>query len=180
VVALYGEQWTEAQLPLALLALSSLPSVAILAAGPVLIITGRTARQVRLEMIRSASGLILFTGGCLLGLPWAAGARILEALLSFALYRKLLQEMTSTREQDFTPIYFRSLVLTVVSVGPTAAVMMYHQWSPAVPVGPLVAAALAGVTIWIGLLQQMRHPLFDEALWLLARLGLRRPLQRAP
>jgi O-antigen/teichoic acid export membrane protein len=180
VVALYGEKWTEAQLPLALLALSALPSVAMLAAGPVLTITGRTASQARIEMIRSASGLILFTGGCFLGLPWAAGARILETMLSFALYRRLVQEMTATREQDFTPIYLRGLVLTVASVGPAAAVMLYHQWNPLVPFGAVAAAVLAGAAMWAVLLQQMRHPLFDEALWLLARLGLRRPSRQAP
>jgi O-antigen/teichoic acid export membrane protein len=180
VVALYGEKWTEAQLPLALLALSALPSVAIMAAGNVLIVTGCTGKLARLETIRAVSGLLLFAGGCWLGLSWAAGTRILESLLSFALYRKLVQQMTATREQDFTPIYLRSLALTAVSVGPAAAVMMYYQWSPLAPFGTVTAAALAGVAMWVALLHQMRHPVFDEARWLLARLRLRRPQRQAP
>jgi hypothetical protein len=88
--------------------------------------------------------------------------------------------MTATQEQDFTPIYLRSFLLTVAGVGPAAAVMIYHQWDPLVPFGAIAAALLAGMAMWAGLLQQMRHPLFDEALWLLARLGLRRPSRQAP
>jgi O-antigen/teichoic acid export membrane protein len=180
VVALYGTQWVGAQVPLSLLALSSLPSAATVIAGPVFMVTERTADQARFEGIRAAAGLVLFLGGCMLGLNWAAGARILEALLAFALCRTLVQRMTDSRERDFTPIYLRSAALTMVAVAPAAAVMAWYGWSALAPFATVVAAALSGVLLWAGLLCHMRHPLYHEARWMLARVGLGRAIREAP
>ena len=170
VLLLYGPQWGDAGLPLSLLALSSVPSAALVMASAVLVVTERTATQAQVEVIRSLAGLALFLGGCLLGLNWAAASRILEGLLAFALYRRLLQRMTDTKASDFTPIYLRSLALTVVAVAPAAGVMVWYEWSAQAPLAVLGVAVVTGTLLWGGLLYQMRHPLFEEARWMLSRL----------
>lgn len=180
VALMYGDQWLAAQVPLSLLALSSLPFVPIALSGGVFMVTERTGDQARFEAIRGVVGLALFLGGCLFGLNWAAAARVLEALLAFALVRPLVQQMTGTRDHDFTPIYLRSLALTAVAVGPAVAVMSWHGWSPLAPLGAVAAAVLGGVLLWAGLLRQMRHPLYDEARWMLARLGMGRAVRQRP
>ncbi len=172
VLLLYGPQWEDAALPLSLLALALLPAAAMVVASSVVVVSERTAVQMRLEAIRSVAGLALFLGGCLLGLNWAAASRILEALLSFALYRRLVQHLTDTTEVDFTPIYLRSLALTAAAAGPAAAVMAWFGWSAHAPLAAIGPAILLGALLWAALLHRMRHPLFEEALRLLSR---RRP-----
>lgn len=173
LMLLYGPKWVEAQLPLSLLALSSVPAAAMLAAGGVLVVTERTAEQMRLETIRALFGLGLFLAGCTVGLAWAAAARIVESLLAYALYRRPVQQMSQTRERDFLPIYLRSAMLTLAAVGPCFAVMAWHGWSPEAPLGPVGLAVLAGVVLWAIALYLMEHLLVHEARWLLAQLGLR-------
>ncbi|MCC6716617.1 MAG: oligosaccharide flippase family protein [Acetobacteraceae bacterium] len=174
VVLLYGQQWLAAQLPLSLLALSSVPVATIALSGGLFMVAGRTGEQARLEAIRAAVGLVLFLGGCMIGLDWAAASRVLEAVVAVLLTRRQVQDMTGTRERDFTAIYLRSLALTVAAVGPAVAVMAWHGWNPLAPLGAVAAAILAGVVLWAVLLHQMRHPLIDEAAWLLGRLRLTR------
>jgi len=173
ILLLYGPQWVEAQVTLSLLALSSMTSAAMIAAGAVLVVTGRTGEQARFEAMRSAAGLAMFLSGCMFGLEWAAAARIVDGLLTYAIYRRLVQQMSGTRGSDFTPIFLRSAVLTGVAVGPAFAVMAWHGWAPEAPPGALGLAVLAGVLAWAGLLYRMRHPLLAEAIWWLRRVRAR-------
>lgn len=175
LLGIYGPQWVEAQLPLSLLALSALPLVTMIAAGGVLVVTERTAEQARLEALRAVAGLSLFLAGCLFGLAWAAAARVVDSMLTYAIYRGLVQRMSDTCERDFVPIYLGSAALTGAAVGPAFAVMMWYEWSPLAPLGPLGAAMLAGVVLWTGLMFWMNHPLLGEARWLLDRLGSGKP-----
>ena len=171
VMLLYGAQWVRAALPLSLLSLSFLPLAAMVMATGIMQLSERTAEQARLDAIRSAVGLAMFLGGSLVSIDWAAASRIGEAALAFLLFRPWVQRMTDTREADYTPIYLRSLALTVAAVVPAAAVMAWFDWNPQAPLLPLLGAVLAGGVLWAGLLLWMRHPLLDEARWLLGRFG---------
>ena len=101
LMLLYGPKWVEAQLPLSLLALSMVPAATMLAAGGVLVVTERTAEQMRLETIRSAVGLALFLVGCMFGLAWVAAARLLESIVAYVLYRRPVQQMSQTKSVIF-------------------------------------------------------------------------------
>lgn len=170
ILALYGPRWVEAQVTLSLLALSSMTSAAMIAAGAVLVVTGQTGAQARFEAVRSLAGLLMFLGGCMIGLEWAAAARIVEGLLAYTIYSRLVHRMSGTRGSDFKPIFLGSAGLTGAAVGPAFVIMAWHGWSPQAPVYALGMAVLAGVMLWTGLLYWMRHPLLSEAMWWVKRL----------
>ena len=179
LMLLYGPKWMDAQLPLSLLALSMVPAATMLAAGGVLVVTERTAEQMRLETIRSAVGLLLFLAGCMVGLAWVAAARLLESILAYVLYRRPVQQMTQTRERDFLPIYLRSAGLTVAAVAPSFLLMAWHDWSPEAPLGPIGLSVLAGIVLWSLALYLMGHILVQEARTLLGQLNQRLAARRS-
>lgn len=170
ILTLYGEVWVGAALPLSLLSLAAVVLVSITMTWEVFVVCGQTGRQARFEFIRAGVGMALFAGGCLVGLGWSAAARVGEALFSVALYRPHLARMTDTTSRDFKGIYASSFLLTVVAVGPSAAVMSYHGWNPEAPLLPVLGSVAGGILCWAALLAGTGHPLALEGKALFVRL----------
>ena len=115
ILTVYGARWIGAAAPLSMLSLAAIILVAITMTWEIFVVCGETGRQARFEALRAGVGLTAFVCGCFFGLTGAAGARILEAVFSFGLYRPHLERMTATTGRDFLPIYLRSGLLTVHS-----------------------------------------------------------------
>jgi O-antigen/teichoic acid export membrane protein len=170
VITLFGEAWLDVILPLGILAVSVALSVPVMVAHDIFVVCNETARQVRIELFRAPVALALFAIGCLISLPAAAATKVVEAVLTVALYRRHLEHMTDTRWADYVPIYGHSLILTVVATLPAAAVMTHHGWSPHTPLPLVMVGVGAGVFAWAVTLRVLRHPLFEEAWRLVSRL----------
>jgi len=162
IYTIYGEKWIGAAVPLSLLSISAIILVSITMTWEIFVVCQETGRQARFEFWRTAVGLSMFVGGCLVSLPMAAAGRIGEAVFAVILYRPHLNRMTETTAGDFSRIYLRSASLTLAAVGPSLAVMALHGWSPYAPILQVVAAIVAGVGLWVISLFALRHPLFDE------------------
>ncbi|WP_281175570.1 oligosaccharide flippase family protein [Muricoccus aerilatus] len=173
VLALFGEKWLDAIMPLGILSLSAALFVPIMVAYDIFVISNETARQTRLEMLRAPASLALFTLGCLVSLEAAAATKVVEAVIMYLVYRPHLERMTDTRWADYVPIYGRSLLLVVAAVLPAAVVMQFYGWSPLAPLPVVLAGVAAGGLAWAALLWALRHPLFEEGARLLSKL--RRP-----
>ncbi len=165
----YGANWVGAALPFSLLAVAAIIQVSITMTWELFTISGETARQARIEIVRTTVGLAMFTAACFVSIAAAAATRVLEALFSMLLYRSHLERMTDTSLRDFLPIYARSGVLTALAVAPAIGLMAAWRNDPNVPVWQLAAAVAGGVLLWITGLYLMRHPLVREARLLLAR-----------
>jgi O-antigen/teichoic acid export membrane protein len=162
IVAVYGERWAPAAAPLVFLAMASVIQVSITMTWEVFVACGEIRTQTRIEFIRAASGLVLFIGGCLIGLTAAAAARTLDAVVAVLIYRKHLMRMTETRISDYAGIYARSALLTVLAIAPSAVLMLAHVGPVRPPVGLAGAAVAAGMLLWVAGLVVLRHPLLAE------------------
>ncbi|MBC9177725.1 oligosaccharide flippase family protein [Pseudoroseomonas ludipueritiae] len=170
VIVLFGDDWSEMIVLLSILAVSAALLVPIMISHDVFIISGKTARQMHIELFRAPLSLALFIAGCLISLPAAAAMKGVEAVLTVALYRSDLERMTDTRWNDYVRIYGESLLLTAAAGIPAAIVMAFHGWSAHTPLPVVVAGVGAGVLAWVCTLRLTRHPLFDEGRRLLSRL----------
>ncbi len=165
----YGPKWVDAALPFSLLAITAVIQVSITMTWELFTVRGENARQARIEFLRAGVGLAMFTAACFISLTAAAATRILETLLSMALYRPHLERMTDTQFGDFIPIYSRSALLTVVAVAPSAALVLYWRNAPDLPAYQLLGAVILGVAMWAAVLHMMNHPLIAEARRLIAK-----------
>lgn len=159
----YGARWVGAAIPFSLLAAAAIVQVSITMTWEIFTISGENGRQARIEFIRTAFGLALFTVACFYSLTAAAATRVIEALFSNLLYRSHLERMTETRFSDYLPVYGRSGLLTALATGPALALMAAWRWSPQVPVWQMLASVAAGVVLWASGLYGLRHPLLAEA-----------------
>jgi O-antigen/teichoic acid export membrane protein len=171
IQVLYGAKWQAAAAPLSLLTISYAIVVAMGMTSEVFILRHETPRQVKIEMFRALAGFALFTGGAMIGLVWAAAAKIGEAAIAFLLYRRPMARLVGGPESDpLGSVYLESLALTLAAVAPSLAVMIWTGWSPRSPVAVVIGAILFGGVLWLALLVARRHPIYLEA----ARLFRRR------
>jgi O-antigen/teichoic acid export membrane protein len=169
ILLVYGPKWVASAHPLAMLSIAAILLVAISMTWELFVVSGETAKQARLEIVRTGAGLIMFATGCLFGLTGAAAGRIGDAAFSIWLYRPHLDRMTQTRTSDFAVIYARSAALTLLTVAPAGIVMLLHGGSEHTPLTWLIPAIGLGGVMWTLALFQMRHPLAVEALRLAAK-----------
>jgi O-antigen/teichoic acid export membrane protein len=165
IYVLYGAKWQAAATPLALLTISYAITVAIGMTVEVFILRHETARQVKIETFRSLVGFALFAGGAMIGLAWAAAAKIAEATITFLLYRRPMARFVGGPERDpLKSVYLESSALTLAAVGPSLAVMIWAGWSPKTPVAVVIGAIAFGGVLWLALLIARRHPIYQEGL----------------
>jgi O-antigen/teichoic acid export membrane protein len=163
ILGVYGARWLPATVPLALLAVASLIQVSITMTWELFAATGELKAQTRIEFIRAIVALITFIAGCTVSLTAAAGARIIDAVFAFFLYRPHLDRMTQTSLSDFLPIYARSALLTGLAIAPSTILMVMFQMSARAPIPLALASVGIGILLWgIGLVV-LKHPLVDEA-----------------
>jgi O-antigen/teichoic acid export membrane protein len=169
ISTVYGAKWLPAATPLAILCVASILQVSVTMTWELLVVAGETGRQARLEGVRSLISVLLFAAGCWIGLAAAAGSRIIDALLAILLYRPHIARITGSQTGDFAAIYLRSLLLALAAVGPSAGLMLLHDWSPATPLAQLVGSVALGMVAWMLVLRMLHHPLYQEAERLLGR-----------
>jgi hypothetical protein len=143
--------------------------VAISMTWELFVVSGETAKQAKLEFIRTGAGLVMFVTGCLFGLTTAAAGRIGEAAFSLWIYRPHLDRMTQTHTRDFIGIYARSAGLTLLAIAPASVVMLMNRGSENTPMVLLAPSIGLGALIWMIALYLMRHPLAMEAERLLGK-----------
>ncbi len=171
ILTVYGARWVGAAAPLSMLSVAAIILVAITMTWEIFVVCGETDRQARFEALRAGVGLTAFVCGCFIGLTGAAGARIVEAVFSFGLYRPHLERMTATTGRDLLPIYTRSALLTAAAVSPSFGVMVSYRWSASTPLPHLLAAVALGCIAWLLTLRRFdRHPLQCEVRSLASKL----------
>lgn len=170
IFRVYGPQWIPAATPLVLLVLASMIQVAISMTWELFTATGRLPVQTRIEFIRSGLALLMFGIGCMISLNAAAATRIFDAFFAFLLYRPHVNSMTATTMSDLWPIYMRSGLLTCLAIGPSLLLMVSSDHFVTVPVLYLIVSITAGISLWIGGLFFLKHPLALELRGLAARL----------
>lgn len=167
IFVLYGSQWQEAAVPLALLAIATAATAALGLTGEVFILRGETGRQIRIEAIRAALGISIFIGGAMISLTMAAAARIAEALLAFLLYRRSLLRLVGGPRGPLRMIYLEAVLAAGLAIAPSFALMVWWSWSPNTPIAQIALAVLLGIAAWALFLVWRRHPLYLEVVNLL-------------
>lgn len=158
----YGERWTPAAIPLAMLAIASAVQVSISMTWELFAATGNLRAQTRIEFIRTIVSTSLFAGGCLISLNAAAAARVADAIFAVFLYRGNLNRMTDTRLRDFGHVYLQSALLTALATGPSIIVSLLYRPASAAPIPALFAAVALGGLLWMIGLTAMSHPIAQE------------------
>lgn len=174
VLILFGERWLPAALPLSALMVAQFIGVAFGMNWELFVLRGETGRQAKYEVTRLLLGVPIFAVGCLFGLLPAAIAKIADALIGLIVYYPHVRRLAEIGPREIPTIYRNSALLTVVATIPSAATMIYYDWSPRTPF-PVIAAAVAlGIMLWFGLIVLMRHPIRDELLLLYGKINRRR------
>ena len=159
---LYGAKWQDAAVPLSLLMLAFAVTISIGMTAEVFVLRHETRRQLKIESIRSAAGLLLFVGGALISLPAAAAAKLIESIVAFLMYRRPMNRLIGGPPDRLRAVYKEGLVLGGVAVMPSLALMMWSDWSPATPLAAVLVAVVLGICAWAAMIIKMGHPLAIE------------------
>ena len=174
VKLLYGEKWVGAAVPLSLLMIAQVISIAIGLHWEVYLIRKQTAQQTRLEFVRSAVGIAAFAVGCLFGIAGAAAGRVIEALTGYALYHPTVGPLAGMQRGEMGRIFRESAGLTLAAIVPALAVMLWTGWSARLSPVALGGAIGLGGVFWLALLARQDHPLMREMKAVLSRVRGRR------
>jgi O-antigen/teichoic acid export membrane protein len=171
ILNLYGRRWVPASYPLVFLALASAVGVSLTMTWELFVVCGETRRQAGIEVVRTGVGTCIFASGAILGgLVGAAAGRFGDALFSACIYRRPIDRMTATTFADLVPIYLRSLLISLVAVGPAGLLMLHHHGTATAPLRQVIASVLVGITLWGVVLAVARHPLAMEIHRMMRRL----------
>lgn len=164
---MYGPQWHAAALPLSLLLVAQAVMLMFGMNWEVFTLNGRLSEQARLELARTLVGALIFVICAQISLAAAAGARVAEALFGLFLYRGKIALMIGSQPGEIRRVYIQGAILTLAAVLPAFCMMLAWRWSPSTPLFPLTICILLGMSLWMGSLRILRHPLFDEILLVL-------------
>lgn len=170
IAIIYGEKWQAAAQPLAYLALATAILGIVGLASEVFILRHETARQVRIEAVRTVFGLTFFVGGAMISLPFAALGKLVEAVVVALLYLRPLARLVAGPPGAFRKMLGEALLLTVFAVFPALVLMVWNDFSPHTNLLHIVISVLLGVLLWGGILIHRDHPLAVEVGSLVSRL----------
>jgi O-antigen/teichoic acid export membrane protein len=160
----YGAKWDFAAVPFAILAVASLVLISVTMTWEIFVACGETARQAKMEFARSMLSLVMFGLGCTISMQAAACARVLDSVVSIIVYGPHLRRMTNTNIKDMMKIYFRSALLTVLAIAPSAVLVLYSgDQSRFIPFWKICIFVLSGVFLWIVGLICLKHLIWYEA-----------------
>ena len=161
IVLVYGARWVGVAPVLTLLSLASAILVMSTVAWEVCTVTGNVGTQIRIESIRLVVSLGLLICGALISLEAVAASRIVEAVITYFLYRPHLDRLTETRLRDFSAVYAKGAIMSVGAASPAFVIfhLLNYNEGPAVL---LIAAIGLGTLGWATLLFVVRHPLANE------------------
>ncbi len=163
IATVYGQKWVPAANALVLLALASAVLTSMTMTWELFVVSGETRRQSWIELLRAIVGIGLFgLGAVFAGVTGAAAGTLATALFSVLIYRRPVEQMSSTTLADVCPIYLRSAVLSAVAVAPAGLVMLNYHGAATAPIGPLIAGCAVGIALWALVLWLTRHPLALE------------------
>jgi O-antigen/teichoic acid export membrane protein len=162
ITLIYGERWAPAAPVLAFLCAAAIIQVSVLSRQEVLIATGRERELPKLETIRGAAGLALFTIGASYGLVPAAASRVGEALVQHGAYVGRIRAAADLRFADIYRCYAASATVTLAAVAPAVALMAWRGWSDEVPFAEVLGATAAGALCWLAALFATGHELRGE------------------
>lgn len=169
IALLYGAKWQAAATPLALLTIAAAITVAIGMTAEIFILRHQTSRQVRIEIARAIFGYSIFAAGAMISLTVAAGAKVVEAIFAFLLYRKPMIELLGGPTSALRRTYGEGLIVTAAAVLPALLLMIGYRFSPETPLPQIAAAIVAGIILWLVILIKTRHPIYLEGARLLAK-----------
>lgn len=166
---IYGPQWDDAALPLALLMVAQCVAIAFAMSWELCVLTDRTAWQARVEAVRAIAGLAVLAIGALVSMPAAAVGRIVDALIGLAVYRPRMPEMAGASAAETRRAYAGNALLAALAIAPVTVLMTVGGWEPETPLMAVGAAVTVGGVLWLAALAVTRHPLFVELKAITAR-----------
>ena len=159
---IYGPVWLGAAAPLSLLCIASVLLVSTTMTWEIFVVFEETARQVRLEVIRTVAGTVLFVACCFYSLQAAAAARVGEAVLAQYIYRPHLERLTGATTREFQAVYWRSGLAALAAVTPAAVLMAVTGFRVDVGVPLLALVVATGGAGWLLALRALDHAVYRE------------------
>ncbi|WP_114227856.1 MULTISPECIES: oligosaccharide flippase family protein [Sphingomonas] len=166
---LYGAKWQPAAEPLSFLALATAVTIALGLVPEVFILRHQTKQQFGIETVRTIAGLSMFVLGAFVGLTAAAGAKLAEAVLALALYRRPLNRMLEGPNHVLAKMYGESFGLGLIAALPSLLLMIWTRFSASTSLIAIAGAVALGGLLWSTALWRLRHPLALEVIGLIKR-----------
>lgn len=161
---MFGEQWDEAVPILRLLALGAVFGIANMDCPQLLVAVGRVGTVTKLVAVTQSVRVVVLIATAFYGIEAVAAGQILTSIFSTLCYYSRIVRYT-----DVTPVRVfaavrSSLVTTLVTIAPTAALVWSFPPTPSNLWGPLLASCVCATILWPLGLRLTRHPLLDELL----------------
>ena len=165
---LYGEKWSGAAAPLAMLMVSYFVLLCFGMNWELCVLRKQTGWQARMEAMRAVVGLVAFSTGAWFSIVGAALGRVVEALFALCLFGPRMRELAGTEPGQILGVYRRSAALTAAAVLPSFVLMVAEGWSPTTSWLRIAPAIVLGIVAWLATLHRLKHPLLAEILRVLA------------
>lgn len=162
IYRLYGEKWSAAALPFALLMIAQLITLTFAMNWELFVVRDKLATQTKLEFIRSLTSVVTQVIGSCFSIVAVAASAIFDALVSVFIYEKHMVALTDLPRSRLHKRYAEALALSVAAAVPSFALMVTERWDAHVSYPLLLLAILSGICLWFSCALVIRHPLIAE------------------
>ena len=161
---LYGPKWMGVASLLSLISLTEIFLVALPLHTDLPILLGRLNRLLAINAVDTVASIGLLAVFCHWGVAAAAGSRIVYGVVWVALYARFLDRLIGFDRRALFAIYGKSAAAALAALVPLAAVYVLWAGPATIALPVLIAAAGAGVVLWLAVLVALRHPALDDLL----------------
>ena len=161
---LYGPKWMGVASLLSLISLTEIFLVALPLHTDLPILLGRLNRLLAINAVDTVVSIGLLAVFCHWGVAAAAGSRIVYGVVWVALYARFLDRLIGFDRRALFAIYGKSAAAALAALVPLAAVYVLWAGPATIALPVLIAAAGAGVVLWLAVLVALRHPALDDLL----------------
>jgi O-antigen/teichoic acid export membrane protein len=159
---MYGARWQGAAVPLSCLMVAQFITLRFAMNWELFVIKDELRVQTRIEITRSVFSLLSRTVGSLFSVAAAAGAAIVDALFSVALYGTQINRMIDVEERVLMRVSIEAVVLTAAAVAPAFALMVTFDWNEHTPLLLVFGSVGLGIALWLVTMTWQKHPLLEE------------------
>lgn len=165
---MFGEQWDAAVPILQLLAISASVIIVSMECPQLLTAVGRVGTVTRIVAVEQSVRIGVLVVTAFYGINAVAAGLILVVLFSMLLYYRCVLRHTDVTFDRVVAALRPSVVTTLVTIAPTAALAWFFPPTASNLWAPLLAGSAGAAVLWPLGLKLSGHPLLDEVLQTLA------------
>lgn len=162
VLMLYGPRWAGVATLLAWIAVAQCFFAALPLHVELPLLLGKTRRLLLLNFADTAVSIGLLFLASWWSLEWAAASRLAYGAVWFAIYIRMMRDLTGFSPRALAVIYAQSLAATLATIAPVLVAFRLVVSPAAMGLAAMAACALLGCLGWLAAIFVVRHPVRHE------------------